>query len=192
MAKLFPDTASGGRWPEKKVLQTVSNSNTTLANEVKTELITATGGTRTLTFNGQTTSALAFDADSLTIRTALIALSNLGVGDIEVTGGSGNFNYIFSGAFAKTAVSLTVNPALLTGGTSNIYTNVAPGVLDSAVSTILQTNLKREATQEALAAKGLLRSPSQAQNDLEAFNADKPKDIGDPARYNPDGSPKYR
>jgi hypothetical protein len=46
-----------------------------------------TGGTFTLTYNGQTTSAIAYDANAATVQAALAALSNIGVGNVAVTGG---------------------------------------------------------------------------------------------------------
>ena len=45
----------------------------------------ATGGTFTLTFSGQTTAPLAFNATAAQIEAALEALSNLGPDDIAVT-----------------------------------------------------------------------------------------------------------
>ena len=45
----------------------------------------ATGGTFTLTFNGQTTAPLAFNATAAQIEAALEALSNLGPDDIQST-----------------------------------------------------------------------------------------------------------
>jgi hypothetical protein len=84
------------------------------------ETITATGGTRTLTVNGQTTAALAFDATATTIQAALVALSNVAPGDVTVTPiGTGLFRYSFAGALGGSGVAvLSVTPTSLTGGTS--------------------------------------------------------------------------
>lgn len=101
-------------------------------DEVQTETVTATGGTRTLTVkigtNSQTTAAIAYNANAATIQAALEALSNVGVGDIVVSG-SGPYVYTFSGtAFEKQDVNLiTVNTFGLTGGTSTFATTT-PGV----------------------------------------------------------------
>lgn len=43
------------------------------------------GGTFTLTFEGQTTAAIAYDADAATLEAALEALSNIAVGEVDVT-----------------------------------------------------------------------------------------------------------
>lgn len=101
-------------------------------------------GTYTLTFDGETTSSLAYDASAATIQSALEALGTIGSGNISVTGGQGvpwaggdfddnwYFTLEFIGALAGTNVStitaddsgLTVGSgqvtvtALLTGGVS--------------------------------------------------------------------------
>jgi len=77
-------------------------------------LTNATGGTFTLTFNGQTTIALAYNALGSTIQGQLEALSNIVPGDVLVTGGAGGPWVVeFMGNFANDDV------ALLTGnGTS--------------------------------------------------------------------------
>ena len=57
-------------------------------NETQTVRVTnATGGTFTLTFNGQTTAPIAYNATAAQIQAALEALSNIAAGDILVTGG---------------------------------------------------------------------------------------------------------
>lgn len=100
-------------------------------SEVQTETVTASGGTRTLTVqtgaNTQTTTPLAFDADAATIQAALEALSNVGTGDILVTG-TGPYVYTFAAALQKQDVYLiVVNTFALTGGTSSFATTT-PGV----------------------------------------------------------------
>lgn len=84
-------------------------------NEVQTLTITsATGGTYTLTFNGQTTSSLAYNANAAAIQTALRALSTIGSGNVNVSG-SGPFTITFAGTLAATNVNpITVNTASLT------------------------------------------------------------------------------
>jgi hypothetical protein len=281
MPTLFPDSTRLGR-ATRPVSPTPPNSTTPI-NEEQTEIVTATGGTRTLTFyanaddTGQTTSALAFDADPATIQAALEALSNLAPGDVVVEGfdstsevqtitlGAGNtggnfdltfngqtalaiaFNadgaavqaalialsnvapgdltvsgaaggpYIvtFGGVYANTNVPKITGTGHLTGGTNTVtvtvgaqasYTNkytfggavknnnvplmtIGTGSLTGGSATISKTGSSfaewqaRTATQEALASSGVgLRSSSQVQNDVEAFNARKPVDIGQPGR----------
>ncbi len=84
------------------------------------ENMTGTGGTRTLTVNGQTTSALNHNASKATVITALEALSSVDVGEISVSGvdTSGDYTYTFNGNLINTHTSMSVTPASLTGGTS--------------------------------------------------------------------------
>ena len=89
-------------------------------NEIQKITINATGGTFTLTYSGQTTSAIAFDASSSDVQSALEALSNLEVGDIAVTGNNGGpWTVTFTGTLAKTNVAqITCNGSSLSlGGT---------------------------------------------------------------------------
>ena len=100
-------------------------------DEVQTETVTATGGTRTLTVqigaNAQTTTALAYNAAAATIQSALDALSNVAPGDIVVSG-TGPYVYTFAQAFADQDVALiTVGTFGLTGGTSTMATTT-PGI----------------------------------------------------------------
>lgn len=61
-------------------------------------------GDYTLTFDGQTTSAITFDASDATIEAALEALSNVGVGDIDIAATANGYNATFQGALANTNV----------------------------------------------------------------------------------------
>ncbi len=89
-------------------------------------LTNATGGTYTLTFSGQTTAALAWNASALTVRQALEALSNIAPGDVEVFNGDANGSTAtsrhilavkFEGAYEDTNVAaLTIDTTNLTGG----------------------------------------------------------------------------
>lgn len=93
-------------------------------DEVQSVTITGspTGGTFTLTFGGQTTSALNWNATAAQMQTALQALSSIGANNALVTGGPGPgtaFQVEFAGTlgFAGQAlITLTTNS--LTGGTS--------------------------------------------------------------------------
>lgn len=87
-------------------------------NEVQTVTLTnAAGGTFTLTYAGQTTGAIAYDATAGTVDTALEALSNIGAGDVAVTGSAGGpYTVTFTSALAATNVAeMTASGASLTG-----------------------------------------------------------------------------
>lgn len=80
-----------------------------------------TGGTLTLTYSGQTTAALDWDATAAEVKTALDNLSNIEVGDVVVTGGpwpTAPIGITFSGGTkASTAQSTITAASSLTGGT---------------------------------------------------------------------------
>jgi len=83
-------------------------------NEIVTITLTATGGTWTATFGGQTTAALAYNISATNLRLALEALSTIDIGDVAVSG-SGPYTIEFQGTFANTDVgAITVNDDSLT------------------------------------------------------------------------------
>lgn len=83
---------------------------------------TPTGGTFTLTFDGQTTGTIAYNAVASAVQTALLALSNIAPGDVTVTGGPLPGTPVvvsFGGAYDGTNVpQMTGSAAGLTGGTT--------------------------------------------------------------------------
>lgn len=86
---------------------------------------TPTGGTFTLTFSAQTTTAIPFNATAAQVQAALAALSTIGAGtlgepNVVVTGGPGPgtaFTVTFAGTLADTAETLTTTGSF-TGGSS--------------------------------------------------------------------------
>jgi hypothetical protein len=91
-------------------------------NETQQVAITGdpTGGTFTLTYSGQTTGAIAYNASGSAVQTALTALSNLRTGDVIVTK-TDDFEYSveFTNSLQATNVAqMTASGASLTGGTS--------------------------------------------------------------------------
>ena len=80
--------------------------------EVQHVAVSGGSGTFTLTFNGQTTSPLAFNASSAVVESALDALSSIGGvgGAVNVAGSGGNYDITFGGSLAN------INVPQLTGG----------------------------------------------------------------------------
>jgi hypothetical protein len=92
-----------------------------VTNEVQTATVTGgpTGGTFTLTYSGQTTAAIAYNAPAATVQAALIALSNLAPGDVVVTGAAGGpYTLAFGGTLLGDNVASLTATASLTGGTT--------------------------------------------------------------------------
>jgi len=90
-------------------------------SEVQLATITGipTGGTFTLTLDGETTAAIAFNATAATVQTALENLSNVTPGDVTVTGSAGGpYTITFGGARAGQNVPALTATGSLTGGTA--------------------------------------------------------------------------
>jgi len=90
-------------------------------DEVQTVTVTGspTGGSFTLTFTGQTTGAIAHNASASTVQAALVALSNIGTGNVEVAGSNGGpYTVRFVGDLANTDVAEMTATASLTGGST--------------------------------------------------------------------------
>lgn len=95
---------------------TMRTVTATQNSQVWTVTIDATGGTFTLTLNGEETSGISYDATSGAVQTALETLASVTVGDVTVTG-DGPHVITLAGNLANTSGNtLTSDPALLTGG----------------------------------------------------------------------------
>jgi hypothetical protein len=112
-------------------------------NEVQTITITGTptGGSYTLTFDGETTSAIAYNATAADVRTALEALSNIQSGQVTVAGGPHPGTAItvaFGGQYEHTDVPQMTAIGSFTGGTSPAVavTTTTTSSLDGTVSGI--------------------------------------------------------
>ncbi len=91
----------------------------------------STGGTFTLTFDGQTTAPIAFNATGAQIDAALEALSNIEADEIQTSGGpvqTSNVNVFFRrGKQQADQAQITADGAGLTGGTVATTTAQAGG-----------------------------------------------------------------
>ena len=95
-------------------------------NEQQTVTLSTLVTQYTLTFNGQTTGNIAYNATAATVQTALEGLSNIAPGDVVVTGNAGGpYTVEFTGAYANTDVNaLTATPNI---GTITIATPTPGG-----------------------------------------------------------------
>ncbi|MDR3710261.1 MAG: carboxypeptidase regulatory-like domain-containing protein [Capsulimonadaceae bacterium] len=76
-------------------------------------LTNVTGGTYTLTFGGQTTGAIAYNATAATVQTALAALSTIGTGNVAVTGNAGGpYTITFPNSLYTVVGSMTLTGSL--------------------------------------------------------------------------------
>lgn len=132
----FDGVDGGINWPQLTstssltgggVYVSITQSASAATNEIQKVTVdpAVTGGTFTLTFDGQTTGNIAYNASASTMDTALEALSNIGAGDITVTSGTtGQWFIEFGNAMAgANQVEMTADGANLTGGSSITLTN---------------------------------------------------------------------
>jgi hypothetical protein len=92
-------------------------------SEVQTISVTADSGTFTLTFNGQTTTAMEHDVSTANMVTALNALSNLRSGDVSITGTPGTTYVVtFAQDYAGVNVPMLVATDVDLVGTAHAVT----------------------------------------------------------------------
>lgn len=124
-----------------------SDKNCTLkfggTNEVQRLTITGTptGGTFTMSFNGQTTAAIAYNATAAAVQSALEALSNIAAGEVACTGGPLPGSVVdieFRNGLGKQNVSAMTTTDSLTGGTTpaTAITTPTPGVAPDKTITL--------------------------------------------------------
>lgn len=135
-------------------------------NEQQTVTVSsATGGTFTLTFEGQTTAALAHDASATAVRDALVALSNVGPDDVVVTGGplgTAEATATFTGFLgAGNRTQMTATSSLTGTGAAVATATTVEGVADV-------TNSERTIAVAPLAEDGSA-VPANVRNDLAAL-----------------------
>lgn len=127
--------AQGGSEPAFSVLWKFFSFSSIAPVSDDTFTVTITGspsgGTFTLSYRGQTTATIAFNALASAVQSALEALSTVGVGNVAVTGSAGGpYTVTFTAPDVIGANLLTGSGAGLTGGSSpgvNITTTPAAG-----------------------------------------------------------------
>jgi len=108
---------------------------------------TVSGGTFTLTYSSQTTSAIPYDATASQVEAALIALSNIGYGDVQVAGGPGDeapFVITFTGDLGNQAITLTGTFTSLTpapGGSAIASTATGQAITTVAALPVVPGNV---------------------------------------------------
>ena len=95
----------GTPWGAGSVGGTTSGSN--LVDARFALAVSGGSGTFTATFKGQTTTAIAYNADAATILAALEALSNVDAGDVAVTKPASDFLITFIGRKGAQPIALT-------------------------------------------------------------------------------------
>jgi hypothetical protein len=107
------------------IVATNAGPNAVGADEVQTITTSATGGTFTIDFEGETTAALPYNASAAQVQAALNGLSTIGGegGEVTVTFGAGVYTVTFGGSLARTDVPpLLIDGSSLTGGNAAVAT----------------------------------------------------------------------
>jgi hypothetical protein len=122
-------------------------------NEKQTVQVKAKKGKFKLTFAGQQTAAIKYNATEEEVKAALEALSNIGVGDVAVTGGpgdeTGSAPYVveFKGQYAAEDVeTMTADVTELEEGTKTV--TIATEVAGKEAKTLLATPPTFDAQEE--------------------------------------------
>lgn len=102
------------------------------------------GGTFTLTYSGQTTAAIAYNASPAAVQTALEALSNLAPGDVAVTGVAGVYYKVtFGGTLAAADVDeITGDGAALTPASVVSVDTIVEGAASPATNEVQLIQLR--------------------------------------------------
>jgi hypothetical protein len=121
----------------------VATGITKSGNEIQTLAITGspTGGSFTITYSGQTTGAIAYNAAAAAVQAAMEALSNIGAGNVACAGGPlpGTAVAIeFRGALRQTDVPAITTTNSFTGGTgpSTTITETVKGVALTQIAAV--------------------------------------------------------
>lgn len=110
-----------------------------LNEQQRVRVVNATGGTFTLTFDGQTTLPLPYNATAFQVQSALEALSSIDPGDVLVTGtATAGFLIEFRGRYAYTDVSLLVASSFLSPSGAFVEVINIQSTLPSASSRVAQ------------------------------------------------------
>ncbi len=109
-------------WLSKRIAESLGVGGVK-SNEVERITVNATGGTFTITYGGETTAPLNYNASATEVREALEALAGLDSGDVTVIGGPGGsgggtpYTLIFGGKLTEQPVTpVTTDRSGLTGG----------------------------------------------------------------------------
>lgn len=111
-----------------------------------------TGGDFTVTYSGQTTAAIPYNASAALVQTELEALSNLAPGDVVVTGSNGGpYTISFTGNVGATPyATITSSATGLTGGTTPAVNVTATEGVGMAEGTVL--NLSKYVPMDVVSA----------------------------------------
>lgn len=108
-------------------------------NEIQQVTVTVGAPSYSLTFNGQTTAAIAADASAAAVQTALEGLSTIGSGNVSVTGSNGGpWTVTFQGALGLADVAALVASRAVPFSNNLLIGDNRDGVSNPAVVELAQ------------------------------------------------------
>ncbi len=122
---------TGGDTTTVAIAETTPGVDNTNEIQTITQAATVSGGNYTITFDGETTAAIAWDAAIADIELNLESLDNIPQGECTVGGGAlpaTPVTLTFSGTLAGVQPLATINSGALTGGGTYDITETTPGV----------------------------------------------------------------
>ena len=135
--QLSTSAAASNNWSATDATATGAGWNVTIIStdfgidEVQqVDIGTSTGGTFTLTFSGQTTASIAYNASAATVESSLEALSNITDVTVTGTGTSGDPWVVTFVDPGKQNVAEMTSTDSLTGGSSTISTTTQGRTID--------------------------------------------------------------
>jgi hypothetical protein len=102
-----------------------NDANTGVSDRQEIVLSNASGGTYTLTFKGQTTAPIAYDATPAEVQSALEALSSIGAGNVTVEGSIVTFAGTLAGS--EQPAMIADGSSLTAGGAVSLNVLARPG-----------------------------------------------------------------
>lgn len=134
-----------------------------LINNYTVSLGSPTAGTFTLTFNGQTTAGIAYNATAAAVQSALALLSSVPAGSIIVTGPTGGpYGIQYTSVLAGSALAITGSGTGLTGGTFAVAPGVGNHELNMVLANLSWDTMEHDASKDnvLIKAKGTAVSPA--------------------------------
>lgn len=133
-----------------------------LINNYTVSLGAPTAGNFTLTFNGQTTANIVFNATAAAVQAALALLSSVPPGSLIVTGPSGGpYGIQYTSVLAGSALAITGSGTGLTGGTFAVAAGVTNHELNIQIPNLSWDTMEHDTSKDnvLIKAKGTAISP---------------------------------
>jgi len=134
-----------------------------LINNYTVSLGSPSAGNFTLTFNGQTTANIAYNATAAAVQSALGLLSTVPAGSLVVTGPTGGpYGIQYTSVLAGSALAITGSGVGLTGGTFAVAAGATNHELNMVIANLSWDTMEHDTSKDnvLIKAKGTAISPA--------------------------------